>query len=267
MKLFLTFIALSLAGFSYYFLGHQSDDSIAHQTQVESTKDIEKKEEETSQSSQEDGKTPIEIDDPSATTQETSRWSDLGSQEEQLMEAAWNGDQVTLEVLFKNGLPIDTQNEAGLTALHQALNNDHFILANWLIEQGANPNLVTKTGITPIALAAVSDEAELTERMILSGADVNQPLHRGGFTLLMNAALEGLTATLKVLIKHKADLNRQDDLGKTALIYAADMGQEEIVQVLLKAGADRSLKTLEGKTAYDFALDRQLSGLAELLRP
>ena len=58
---------------------------------------------------------------------------------------------------------------------------------------------------------------------------------------------------MEILIKHGADVNKQDILGCTPLIYAALSNKPEITKLLLKYGADPSIKDKDGKTALDYA--------------
>jgi len=54
----------------------------------------------------------------------------------------------------------------------------------------------------------------------------------------MNAARDGSTEIIQLLIAKKADVNATCCLGNTALILAAYHGRLEAVQLLLAAGSD-----------------------------
>lgn len=47
---------------------------------------------------------------------------------------------------------------------------------------------------------------------------------------------------VNLLVKHKADVNKQSTGGETPLHYAVHLGREDLVTILLKAGADITIK-------------------------
>ena len=74
--------------------------------------------------------------------------------------------------------------------------------------------------------------------------------------LLLQAAKQGNTETMKLLIEEGVDVNFQDDeYNSTALMIAADMGFTEIVELLIDAGADIHLQDNEGWTALMCAVN------------
>ena len=54
----------------------------------------------------------------------------------------------------------------------------------------------------------------------------------------MLAAYAGHAATVKVLLEHGADANRQNDKGQSPIAGAVFKGSEEVVRVLMEGGAD-----------------------------
>ena len=73
-----------------------------------------------------------------------------------------------------------------------------------------------------------------------------QPLHY--------AALDGNTAMIKLLIKHKANVNGSNLDGMTALHISAMMGDDDCVAALLDGGADSMAEITESKeTPLHFA--------------
>ena len=90
-----------------------------------------------------------------------------------------------------------------------------------------------------------------------------------GKTPLMWAAQYGYLDSVKILLAHGADINKQTDDSdcayeemilcihtgrRTALMYAEQEGQYEVALYLLQAGADKNLKDSQGKIAYDYAI-------------
>lgn len=54
-----------------------------------------------------------------------------------------------------------------------------------------------------------------------------------------------------LLIKHGANVNKQNDLGKTPLHLAAEHGKTSVVNLLHNNGADINIRDKNGKTASE----------------
>lgn len=124
------------------------------------------------------------------------------------------------------------------------------------------------------------DENDLKkiEFLLDHGADIerryyhhekNDPKHRGdarygfhlpdgcGRTPLMAAAGSGRVETVKLLIKHGADVNAIDYNGMTALMAAAKSMKGEfsadVIRILIQNGADIKVKDNFGQNVWDYA--------------
>ncbi|GMF05255.1 unnamed protein product [[Candida] boidinii] len=94
------------------------------------------------------------------------------------------------------------------------------------------------------------------QSLIKMGANVNESDYAGN-TPLHEAALEGFSSIVNLLLDNGADINKQSgymDLD-TALIDAASNLHLDVVSILLERGADPTLVNVQGDTALD-ALDR-----------
>ena len=47
---------------------------------------------------------------------------------------------------------------------------------------------------------------------------------------------------VSLLLKHKAQVNLEDNKGRSALHYASELGQDDALEMLLTAGADPNVK-------------------------
>jgi ankyrin repeat protein len=117
-----------------------------------------------------------------------------------------------------------------LATLHWAIANDSIEPMKKLIELGADPNVRTIQGATPI----------------------------------MNAVQSNKISHLNLLLKLGAFVNAQDNRGFTALHRAAEMGHFEIVKILLENGADKTIAA-ENHTAFSLALAGENKELIQLL--
>jgi hypothetical protein len=89
-------------------------------------------------------------------------------------------------------------------------------------------------------------------------ADLNQDLRE--------AAKKGDARAVESLLGRGADANARTPYGATAILYASDKGHVEVVKILLKHKADVNLKdTFYGGTPLGFALSNKHYDVAQLL--
>jgi ankyrin repeat protein len=118
----------------------------------------------------------------------------------------------------------------GTTPLLRAAKAGDIAAMRLLLAHGANPNLPTVTGITPLLAASGNASARLDTRgrykteaqaveavdlLLASGVDINQR-DRNGQTALYGAAIWGWNDLVKTLVAHNADVMIKDAHGRTA---------------------------------------------------
>jgi ankyrin repeat protein len=141
-----------------------------------------------------------------------------------------------------NDRGLDTMLTFGTTALIRAAKAGDTPLVKLLLEYGANPNLATNRGYTPLHAAAGLGSNDIDSR---------------GIEKTQAQAIE----TLKVLLAFKADINRRDtgagpSGGRTALHGAAIWGWNDVIQFLADNGADLFIKDGGGMLPLDSALGK-----------
>ncbi|MCP4441044.1 MAG: hypothetical protein GY810_19140 [Aureispira sp.] len=192
-----------------------------------------------------------------------------------VMAASKQGGKKILAWLIESAcLYIDKVDEDKNTALLKAMKKENRLPTKYLIEQGANLNVVNTVSETPLYLACKANNLELVEQLLKAGAD---PLHsqkntgitkvvrnRRKFRILLqqysNTPLKTkkLTATpplsatvsplffavytrnlkeLNTLIKKGVYADEPNYRGDTALMMAAARGYMDVAEILLKAGA------------------------------
>ncbi len=135
----------------------------------------------------------------------------------------------------------------GETALHHAIEGQHYDVVKVLIAAGANLNAKSSSE-TPLMAAIRLDDAKMVQLLLENGANPNA--HKDGFTALGSALLDGKVAVIRTLLQMGADPNFQEpDFGTTYLMEAAEQGNAEIVRALLDAKANVNLCNRSGETA------------------
>jgi len=122
----------------------------------------------------------------------------------------------------------------GTTPLVRAAKAGDVPAMRLLLAHGANPDLPTQTGITPLMAAAGNGSTNLDTR----GRYKTEP-----------QAVEAVNLLLAAGVK----VNERDGNGQTALYGAAGHGWNDLVKTLVAHNADVTLKDARGRTAADIA--------------
>ena len=105
-------------------------------------------------------------------------------------------------------------------------------------------------GCTPLLRAAEYQQLGCMRALLKAGANPNLACSVGDAnTPIITCAVAGFTEGVRVLIEHKADLDKTGAENSTALMWAADRGHDEIVRLLLEAKASVLPRNMYGQTA------------------
>ena len=138
---------------------------------------------------------------------------------------------------------------------------------NLLLEFGADANIQTEGGHTPLLVVVSPSKTQMARCLIAAGADVNHRTSGGDSVLSRAAGGSGSAEFMELLIANGADFRVRSDSGQTLLALAASCGQIEICKLLIERGIDITSRDKDGVTALMLAstsLSREtVSGLIE----
>jgi ankyrin repeat protein len=162
--------------------------------------------------------------------------------------AAIVGDADAVRRLLDLGLPVDTVDAQGCTALLRAAGGGHRATVDLLLARGADPHCAANTGATALSAAVSMRHGEIVDRLLVAGADLEQRLP-GDVTVLMLAAALGLPDLCARLLSAGAEVHAKDAQGLTPLHCAALFAFTArdrprlmaLLDTLLLAGADADM--------------------------
>lgn len=144
----------------------------------------------------------------------------------------------------------------------------------YLVEnKGADINSISAAiDKRPLLIAAVYyrysyGDATAVNYLIERGANVNIVRESDSQTPLLHAInAETDSMLIRLLISKGANVNHQDNNGYTPLHMAVVYNNEIVIEILINAGADRSIKNEDGHTAEEMARHRHKDEIADFIR-
>lgn len=146
-------------------------------------------------------------------------------------------------------------NFTGWTALMWAAHGRHSTSVQLLVDAGADSTIQDRFGRTALHIVFDGEGngsfVSCVETLLVGGADV-QVATTAGVTPLHSAVLRGDRRSIELLIDAGADMNAVDMDGATVLYYAVFYRRDvEIVQLLLDRGADVAQRLPWGRKLYE----------------
>ncbi|XP_062581046.1 ankyrin-2-like isoform X30 [Saccostrea cucullata] len=188
-----------------------------------------------------------------------------------LAVALQQGHERVVSVLLEN----DTKGKVKLPALHVTARKDDVKSAALLLQNEQNNvdgqtktgglvNDTTKSGFTPLHIAAHYGNTNVGSLLIQRGADVNFKA-KNNITPLHVASRWGKPNMVTLLLDNKAIVDERTRDGLTPLHCAARSGHENVVDLLIERGAPKSAKTKNGLTPLHMAAQGDHVDCARLL--
>lgn len=152
-----------------------------------------------------------------------------------------------IENILSLGASPDIQDKYGNTPLHIAALKGQIELSKVLLSHGASPDIQDKDGNTPLHIAAIKGQMELS-KLFLSHRASPDIQSNNGDTPLHITAREGQIELSNLFLSHGASPAIQNNRGNTPLHSAALKGQLEVSKVLVSHGASIYIKNKDGDT-------------------
>ncbi|BDA67640.1 hypothetical protein CAL7716_018060 [Calothrix sp. PCC 7716] len=178
-------------------------------------------------------------------------------------------DTITQQILEtpkrKTQAPVKRTKELTMTegckqpelALLAAVEANDLLTVTDLIKSGINVNKRGHQHLTPLMIAAGYGYVQMTEKLLLAGADVNLIDSSLGASALHKAAQGGVVDVARLLLQYGAFINLQSAvIGNTPLIDAVWSKRPAMVKFLLDQGAIINIKNHIGVTVLDFIGDK-----------
>jgi ankyrin repeat protein len=195
---------------------------------------------------------------------------DVGS----LLAAAEHGRLRAVRLLLDLGVPIDSTNRHGVSALHLAASNGHRLVVDELLERGGSMEIrdhvhggtplgrVTwfsrawptrerdevrrvlaerSSDIFDVAYAGAADRLATLLAANPSRANARHPLDgRSPLHVLAGRDVPGCEPLVDLLLAHGAQLEARNNNGQTPLDLAIEAEADDVVDLLVRRGAARS---------------------------
>lgn len=157
-------------------------------------------------------------------------------------------ERQSLTNLLVKGIPFTADSFANYVAKNDIETCEQFYAA------GINPNAYTSEGIPFLCVAVRNDCEEMVYWLLDKGADLNMVSKDRGYSPVMDAVWRKNYSLTKLFIEKGANLNLISSDGQPILVLAVGNGNAKIVDLLLSHGADADLCDSMGMSARAYAL-------------
>lgn len=154
------------------------------------------------------------------------------SPEEQLQEAAAEGNVLRVQTFLEQGVSVQAANAKGITPIFIAVKHDHPDVITLLLEHGAAMNDAREDGVTPLFVAVQEGRRDVLAPLLEKGADVNSHGRIGDVTPLHIGAYRGDQGIVTLLLEHGADKNARMASGERPVDLAQSQGHTALIPLL-----------------------------------
>ncbi|EKJ75841.1 hypothetical protein FPSE_04021 [Fusarium pseudograminearum CS3096] len=156
-----------------------------------------------------------------------------------LIQAVTRGDLDMVKLLVEYKVTIDKGETSvwSRTPMHVAVDSKKPAIVQYLLAQGADPNVRDSEGVPPIASAVKAGDPDVVQWLVEKGAAMNLTNASNETTLLHEAISR--PETLRVLLQHGADITMTNKWSHTALDVAIGSNYLTSVRIILEQARDK----------------------------
>lgn len=186
------------------------------------------------------------------------------SYSQKLFKAYLKNDIAKIEQLLDNGTDPNIKNKDGVTVLFWAAGDNKLQLIKLLVEKGADVDILNGTGnMTAFFVACGENSYESAKYLLSKGANVNfQVKKAGNQTPIRFASKTGSIKLVQLLLDNGALLEDCPDDCITPLIQAARSNHLELVKFYIGKGAKVNHQARDKETAINQAIKNENSEMA-----
>lgn len=181
-----------------------------------------------------------------------------------LHTAIARGQDLTVDLILESGFSLDHANSQGDTGYHIAAISKFFNVMKKILSQCPDLNLKSKSGKTLLYKAVEHNWLPGVRWLLLHGANPNIKSDEG--VAPIEIASPNQFEIFKLLIKHNACLNLNDDIGSSLLMQHISKGNGMIAEILLEAPRiDISKVNAKGENAIMLAVGKGMLTIVQIL--
>ena len=183
-----------------------------------------------------------------------------------LILAAGNGHLEVCKRLLVNKPLLEAKNEAGQTPLFCAVADDHFEVAQLLLEAGADPMVKDEEEAGLILVAVINNNPHMASLIYKYGKHNLNALARNGLSCLEAAMIEKKPTMVHWLLARGANPDIKDKETKRTPLWKAAYGDDAgIAQALLAAGAKPNRLDPAGRSYLHVAIEEKNQKVIQVL--
>lgn len=175
------------------------------------------------------------------------------------VETVGQGEVAKAKLLLDDGADVNAVGSEGMTALYWAMLRRQYGGFQFLLENGADPNTLTRWSdsdgqeqwASAIAVAVKLEDLRYLVTLLDAGANANLIINSSNQTAIYQVILHRRYESLTILLDHGADINHRTVSSNTPIAEAVNMRAYTMALALLRAGADPTIKDKSGFSAVD----------------
>lgn len=161
--------------------------------------------------------------------------------------------------------PQDPKTKAAISAFFMAVRRNDVKEAEKYLREGYDPNAYNVSGETALHVAARQGAHDVAEFLLQNGANPKLQKRNDPALPLDEAVNFGKVELVELLTRYGGYVPGMDQNGRTVLHRATEKGKTRMVEAMIRAGADANERTANGSTPLIIAISLRHTETAEAL--